>query len=481
MGTITNNTPYRESLVSERYYVTPSKPEFFEIYVNSDSGTDTKSGTGPQGNNANKAFKTLARALEEVAFVTNDDYFQIILAGDATHIMPDEFHIPATQQTKRLVAGAGLYGLTAPLHIRADPKPLLLVTAASQISVTPDAVTGQYKMVTTGGMTPNAFKGKIFTQFGIPLGVVSSNSATEIFTTVSDSSFTTIPMTLGVDALITGPGATIQNSTGAPLPAITISNNLTTVLWESCEFKALSAAAENSVYHVYQRASIYYVACEFEGVFLGYVNPGGFAAVACYFKAASYVGSLSVFNWIQPQSVIDGCFAEGVTMGNDVSGVEREGLNFNACAFKSCGPLLQLDPDGTYVLSPTRIVSFGEFSGCDIQSSTGVAIQLRGSGVLRISNTKIEGSVGDAIVCLGPILLDMKNVPAGAGNLGLGINLSEGAHLEADNAVALSGAAGDVKLGHLAASTWAAIAAAPNRRLSDSGANGDFSTAISRA
>jgi hypothetical protein len=123
-------------------------------------------------------------------------------------------------------------------------------------------------------------------------------------------------------------------------------------------------------------------------------------------------------------------------------------------------------------------------SNCEFLNSPNQTFVFDSTGVVLIENCKIDGSGNSPILSFHNIVLFLVGIPAGVGNAGIGVEVNDGTRITATGTTALHGAVGDVKIGTLATTTWAAVTAAPGNRITDLAASlitgvvtGDGSTA----
>ena len=382
-----------------------------------------------------------------------DNGCQVLDITGITEELPDNFILPSVvTNTAFLGWSPGFIGLAYGLTIHSDLHVTNIVLPSNITGVVINPNTAQQTIQTNLVFGINALQGRIVSQFGIPMGVVRSNTGTDILVTASALS--------AVDPIeISLPGATLTANAGSSSTTLAIEGGPYTLI---------------------------------EGVSLEAPQAGGFALLVetplqtliegCWVESfVSFFGMDLVeffYSYIFPSAGgNDNCFYQNLLLSGvlctDINFIAANNSNFQADQIRvqGCGPIF------CSLTSEPRAMA-GSISSCEVINSTTNAFLMNGSGAFTISGFTVDGSGASPVKANGTIRVDVSNAPVGVGNAGFGIELADGAHCNiAVTTTILAGAGGEVKIGNLAVTTYAAISAAPNHRISDSGANGDLSTA----
>lgn len=324
------------------------------------------------------------------------------------------------------------------------------VLAADNISVAFDPTTNQQIITTSGGLVPNSLQGKLVSAFGSINGVVKRNDATDIYCTGSG-------LGSGIQLDFSEPGATVEN--------VKVYRALGGVWIEGIKMQATAPGSFGlEIQQCPEQPWI--AACEI-GTFLIDDSPAPTNMFFCTIIPS--IGG-NTLNSIENCTLrLQGGFAKDVFFN---SSEPFENIDVSDCGFDNCGPIW--GSQSLSLINGHGMCIFSEFL-----NPQGAAVNIFGAGTFYLQNCTINGSTGDGIVVEGPAILQLLEVPAGAGNLGVGVRLSEGAHLASDFAsVLLTGASGNVSIGNLGILSWVAVNGSPNNRSSDFSANGDGSTVV---
>jgi hypothetical protein len=402
------------------------------------------------------AFATLGFAMQQIPLISSNTPFFIDVTGinetlDSVIFSPDIPNPIASYTYLSTYADAIDGYFIGPLCVHADLQVAQTIAAADVLSISTNVTTGLETIITSGGLTINALVGKIVRQAGSVFGVVASNTATDIVTT------SLAALSAGVDVEICDPGAQLNNF---------LTLNQESNLW----FEGLILQQEISGVAVSESsaAGTTFVACQV-GTF-EIINGESTIFSRCYIEPST---ALTDECRIDGAVQISGCVMETLTfVVGGVSG--RFGCDCSSTIFKACGPLGA--PQGGGALGPGQgIVTI---RNCSFINPTSSAVNATGFGSYQVKDTTIDGAAAAALRFDGLFKVSLEAIPAGTGNLGIGCQLVNGVNLSAVAAtVAITGGAGDVKVGNLAIQTWASVTGAANNRSSDYSATGDGSTA----
>jgi len=409
------------------------------IYYVRPAGSDSNDGLTPA-----TAFATLKYALSTrlPAFYRNGAFvFDVTTVSESMA----GYSVPAPLCDSFFAAyPGGLFGFTGSFTIHADLALFLALTGPQVLAITPDATSGQETITTPAILAPGALVGKIVTQGGFVYGVVKSNTAASIATTASG-------LAAGVPIELSDPGATLEDFNTTNVTAFTFLEGI--AFTSPGGFVGLIAGGVSSDF------AFFIGACAIEC----YSLASGAFLFQCYVRNAPG----------NAQRFYGGNFTESGCVEIGMTGTVSTGANVDLffSYFQSGDPLFN---GGNTFADIT-----GQMEQCEIKNPASSAILNRGNSSILVGTTKIEGCPSDAIFIEGPSIISAENIPAGVGNLGLGVKLLEGAQLRSNTlgSLLLTGAGGDVKIGNLAVTTWALVTAAPNNRISDFSVNGDGSTA----
>jgi hypothetical protein len=300
---------------------------------------------------------------------------------------------------------------------------------------------------TTGGLIAGALVGKQILQLGVVMGVVKRNTVSVIETTAEF-----LTATDPIDIM----------DTGATIKDLSFEGGL----------------------------GIQYTVVE--GIELD-STVGGFVGIQVYTLGIVFVASCNVGGYIQLTNADDffgiyiyTSYVHVSASGTDVLSSARafmyrslcKGIDFSFSDFsqfhrilqsslEDCGPVFNMTGEG-YINAYCAETEF--------LNPVSSAVVLNGNGLCTLEGVTINGSGDSPIKATGMIYLTTIQIPIGAGNAGIGIELLEGAHCSSSNTSIRGAGVADVKVGTLATQTWASVTAAPNFRISDSGVNGDLST-----
>lgn len=417
------------------------------------AGSNTNDGLTPA-----TAWATLVYACSQIPNTYKNGVFVIDITG-INEQLPEGFTLPFIfSDTQFLVYAPGLFGVAAAFTIHSDLSPFLVVNPADIVSITPTPTTSGDIISTSLVLVPGSLKGKIVTEFGFPFGTVIDNDATDIFTDVQGLN-AAFPIT------INDPGAILTTDGTPGTPTLSIRSNYASILIEGVDIQA--PQSNNALSVAIAVEQVIFIGNRVETFAVSDI-PGSIFMQSNYIIIAS--GGSNFCQMSSPLFFFN-CVFDQLFFSQTEATVLGEGLTFSGCAIDTCSPLgagfggfnrnEQLRINNTVFTNPTAN-----------------GINMRGVGVLELNACTFDGCGSSPVVLDGQIDARLSTLPPGIGNGGVGVELHNDAHCEAIG-VTLTGAGGDVQIGHLPATTWALVNAAPNNRITDAGVNGDGSSARS--
>lgn len=397
----------------------------------------TKYYVRPAGDNANDgltpatAWATLAYAKTHIPAFYNNGGF-VIDVTSVNETLTAAIGIPIAGPFFGSSPGS-LLGFNGAFTIHSDLVDFLTIAVVDIVSVTTHATTGQKTINTTGGLVPGQLVGKKVTQSGVLRGVVKRNTASAITTSAATLDALS-PITLSDpgatlwELSLTGGGIGLTIVEGVALKS-TLFNGLTL---EQCTSRPFVAMCDVDTW------------LENEGV--------GPHLYQSYIKASVEAGNNASFT---QDAVATRSFFKGVDFS---SGGADLSFDLNTAALESCGPACGNLSEGSV---------FARISGTEFLTPTSHAILLDSPGIVSLDSCTIDGSASAPIRVTTAAQVSLSNIPAGVGNLSLGVLLAGGARCEATSTVALTASLGNVSIGSLGARTWAAVTAAPGNRIND--------------
>lgn len=344
-------------------------------------------------------------------------------------------------------------GVAAAFTIHSDLVTFLTIAVVDIVSVIADAVTGQ-QVITTAGLTPNELIGKIVSQGGLVVGVVKSNTATQIRVTATFLSAV-------AQIVISDPGATLRELTVSGGSATGFGYITALGFPVTIEGISLKSAISYGLSIIGGDGSLAIQACEVDTIIA--VNGLGGDLWNCYVKPSDAPND-NCFGFNKAVSFWS--FFKGISIFSDNSIVGF--VDFSNCALESCGALFRIA--NTAIFGASFGSMNGKCSQVEFLTPTSNAVDILGPGDFLLNDCTINGAAASPIKASGPCQLTLRNIPAGAGNVSIGVTLAKGARCEADSTVALTASLGDVSIGGTV-STWVAVTAAPGNRINALTAN----------
>ena len=393
------------------------------------------------------AFRTLKYALEQkLPFAFQNGAFVFDITG-ITETLPPDFAIPSPICTSPVLPFAGGYlGYSGPLTIRADLTLDTTILAGNVASLAADPTT-QQQTINLSGAIAGFFLGMVVMQSGVIMGVVKRQVALAIETTASG-------LVPGVDIELRTPGATLNDVVTLNIVGIHILEGI----------ELLSSVSAGLVCGTVGQY-FFCIGCTVAAVTINSpVGGGGLIFLNCFVIAGGAFSGIIGQGIEAFRSFFTGIYFYGYPHGFDFVAF--------GCGFESCEPI---GSNSTFVF-PTN--GYADIENCEFKAPLTYAIDAWGAGSMSLYGNVVNNAGAGAYRFRGPLTIDAINLPAGVGNAGFGVELLDGAQFGGSvAAIAVTGAGGDVKIGNLAVTTWAAVLAAANNRITDSGANGDGSSA----
>jgi len=427
------------------------------------------------GSNANDgltpatAWATLAFAVTQIPTIFANAAYVIDITG-IIEVLPLRFQIPEYIANVGLTFNPnGIDFVTAPLGIHADLTLLTTIPPANILSVTIDPVTLHRIVLTNLVFAPNVFDGKII---GIPVpgvtkqGVSLDNTVDTIFVNSLIS-----PASIAANGLtISDYGATLTTSPASTTPTITIQDALSGFSIEGVRILAPQTNLSSSISFSQVFDNCIVNCCEVE-CFSMDNTPAGilFSKVWLHVSTSGRTASRYSNRFTFLQSA-----AQGVSIEPSFALSRHPGMHscfLQLGAFKNCSPLCRSSN------VPNLLVMSTNISQSLVTGGVSGGIALNGGGVALLQNVRINGSTFGSAVSADGLIRIVAFTLAGTLNGFFGVELIDGAHFRGDAATTVTGTLGDVKIGTLPATTWVAVGLSPNTRISDTGANGDCSTA----
>ena len=394
------------------------------------------------------AFRTLKYALEQkLPFAFQNGAFVFDITG-ITETLPPDFAIPSPICTSPALPFVGGYlGFAGPLTIRADLTLDTTILAGNVASLAANPTT-QQQTINLSGAIAGFFLGMVVMQSGVIMGIVKRQVALAIETTA-------VALVPWVDIELRTPGATLND--------VVILNIVGILILEGIELlSSVSAGLVCGTVGQY----FYCHGCTVAAATLNSpVGGGGLIFLNCFVIASGAFSGIIGQGIEAFRSFFTGIYFYGYPHG-------FEFVAFG-CGFESCEPI---GSNSTFVF-PTN--GYADIENCEFKAPLTYAIDAWGAGSMSLYSNVVNNAGAGAYRFRGPLTIDAINLPAGVGNAGVGVELLDGAQFTGSAvAIAVTGAGGDVKIGNIAAPvTWAAVLASPNNRITDSGPNGDGSSA----
>ena len=372
MGTINPGGLVNPSAVVDRYYVGLGTPYGYNLYINSSTGSDYNAGTS-----ASAPYRTIAYAMGQIPYFSNDDTFLIHLLGAASHIVPDGFVLPSMLNPEGIVVKPLADGFRnlAPLTFRATPTLVLAVPAINIISQAADPVSGLRPIVTNLALVPSAYAGLWVADSLGTMASVRTNDGTTLF--VANSVPLVGPLSVYARSAVIVPANPFSSQ-----PTIDIRGGSAPILFQGVR-----------------------IAAPLGGGSLGASGLGPILLEACDLKGTLQVGAsgsaLSANGYIQAQACnfenlrlragvwgVSGCYVKGGTV---LLAAPKMTATASHSIFEDMVSPLFSDGSG---VGP----SFMQLEQVEILNSAGNAVAIVGRPMVSISSVKITGAGGQNIV-----------------------------------------------------------------------------------
>jgi hypothetical protein len=416
-------------------------------------------------------YRTFQRAIRDVPpFILPGNQINVDVTNLGLEVFPPGYQLPQIQSSSLVYTWydnpVGPFVWTGTLNIRAIPQPVASIPLAdtllpaSSYTVTTDPDTFLGTIVLSGparaSWGADALQGKML----IPVGGQSGVQA-YVTCVISTSDTASIAVTnfageITGDLQIVEPSATFQGSEIPPGSTFTGQT-----FWQGGSFQAIgaNAIAFQGIKFTNTDPNRWAAALAISGSDLPIIElcdvDGGLCLIRNQLNAAIYNSVIRSAGkaFVAESSVIitEGALFLDVLQWYIVTG----GGYFEASIFDGC-PSFGTSPNITGYGGVGNIGT--ELLSCLFTNATGpeAAIWAKGAGGWSIEDTKVEDTVtGDAILVEGPgapVILDHVN---GTGNAGVGVHVNDGGSVRViDDATAITGAGGDMKVGSLVPRTW---------------------------
>lgn len=443
------------TIVSERLILSKFQPvqvETFNLYVDSDTGQDESPGNGTQ----ELPYRTIPRALTNVASSSLRECSIINLSGAAPHKIPTGYIFPAIfSSDKPGFSGTGFFTQQGPLTIRATPIPI--------ITVQPGDITGQtfspgsslVTVATSLVLVPNALQKKaVRTLFG-SFGRVISNTANTI--TLSFFGAVVAPLEIFDE------GATIEpEAPGSFMPTLCF-RGLGAVVLQGLVVKEDGGIPGSSL-DASQGQTIIADACSFESVSLGLgffeTGAGLFSGNGCLIDAVQvasgkFLCSTSYFNF-NFESGLPGPLSSFVasqcyfdTPLNFTVDQFSKLVSYSYCELLNCTVNASDADNAVYQIGGRLLIKECLFSNnakdWSIVADLGASVRV---------DTVVLNNNNRAVRIDGGSYAELLNV-TGAGNLA-GAQVNNGAQAKVNALTSILGGP-ELVVGSLPATTWAAF------------------------
>lgn len=419
------------TLITERVLIqkfAPTPPDVFNVYVNSDTGSDQGQDRGP----LSAPYKTIPEALSQLSNLAQQEVLIMHLAGVAPHVLPDGYTLPvlgnADPVRRDPLQPFGFVQL-APLTLRADPT-LLLDLSGNITAQAFDPISGLVTVSVSVVLVPGAFAGKWALDGAGKQCVIKDNTAGAL--------------TLCLFGGVTNPLKVYQNNTIiAPAVPLSASPTLTMrgpglVALQGVDIQKTAGGAV----HVDNGASVLMQA----------VNPerltvGGNGPAYVTFEA----GNCPLINPTLGALSLSRSFFHSLAISN----TGNCALTFTESMF------FKFDPIGLDNALTLQGVPFLKVFSCDMDAANADAVHMQG-GEVQLSQVKIAGSAG-AAVRVEQNTFGFVTSCGGLGNAGAGLRCDGGAQIRVNPATNLNvGGAAELVVGSLPSQTWAAFHAIKN-------------------
>lgn len=398
------------------------------IYVRT-TGSDT---TG-DGESVGTAFRTIAKALTTIPYVIWGERYIIDctdlgqeLSSDPLQFPPFFSPDPAIYDASPAVAG---FNNRAPLTIQATPTLVETITAVQITGHTQDSVAKIQTLQTSKTFTADEHKGRFLRDSTGRIAPIASNTTSDI-EYVDDSTLTGPVEVLEQSAEIRNSGTT---------NAVETRTLAAKVQWNG--IKLTTASASSWRYGLFADCPVVgmgFTACFLDGMFLLNGAPSSFSGTVWKKRCMATGHAFNMFN----------CFVydAAVAMRNSGSGSSDAAFWFEV-VFDGCST----------VGGSTGIEYMNRFSvsldKAIIRDSSGDGFYMSPGFLGRVRRTRIQDCAGNGVLAQGTkrgTLLDV----SGTGNTGLGLKLSDGAQVNEQGTVDVTGTGGDYQVGAASVGTW---------------------------
>lgn len=370
--------------------------------------------------------------------------------------VPDGFVWPTFQSSDQLLSdpdNTDFGSSQAPLTVFATPSVVETIASGDITSDTAQTKTALRKLVTTKTWVVDAYKGKLLLDANGLVGVVTSNTVTDLFTTS--------PFPLVAPIRIADPDGIFRQTAGSVSSPIDLRGSSAAIRFAGVrviQSEAPDSAVGVTVHHC---PSLVFQGCVLDGY--DSVNCPNQTLSACVLTAGKQANLVGVATQLSQ------CLCLGSKILNQGGTFFPLSLNYADSVFDAC--------DGVGV-SPDVQLSSGWLSilRCEVKNGTATGIFFEGLGAcevvdchvhnnashglwflrgeVRVQNCLVENNSGDGLrgefdATIFAALASTTGI-SGTGNTGVGVRALRGTHIieRLANVLSVTGTGGDVKCGN---------------------------------
>lgn len=409
----------------------------------------TGSDTTGNGRSTSTAYRTIARALNDVPNVIRGIRYII----DCTDLGTEEITEPLVFPPLYCTDGT-IFDFTpaipgfirrSPLTLQAAPTVIDTITAGELSGQTIDPVSTLRTLNTTKNLVLDVYRGKqVRDANGITAAIASNTAGPNSDIKIARGASLTAPIE------IIEPSCEIRNTNAATGNGVDLRAVNAHVQFNGIKFS--TANPSSFVYGIFLstvQQRIGFDLCAIDGIFMtagvGGVTAPLLISTSITKRVASSGLGCSMFS----------CFVDSSQVDFRHSGSVTDTMFWFECIFDSCDEI-----GGGTGIEITNEVNLS-LDRSEITNGTSDGIFCPPGGRMRIRRTNIIDCVGDGVTVNGSPLVQIDNVQ-GSGNGGLGVSVQNGAQVQRLGGAAVTGVGGDYKVGGNAATAgggvgWAAF------------------------
>lgn len=302
-----------------------------------------------------------------------------------------------------------------PTEMYADPELVLSITITGFVE---DSITGLQTVQVSDTLVPDAHVGQFLNTGIAQLGVIHSNTTSEIICSTDWLS-------------TTGPTGIYKQSC-----VITSTGSLNIDFLNKTTLNGIYFKSTSGSFYFSPHSNLNAVQCRFERTTIQAEGSPIFTSSGCYFDDFLTIEGMA--------HAMNACTFKDVTWTTHGSGGHGKNTLTN-CILDGCT---------AYGASNFESAMDIEINNCLIDNGTSHGIQKSSPFQAKVVNSTIQNCAGSAIyVSCGGGVVNVQNV-SGAGNTGYGLILANGAQADAISSPTVSGTLGQVKVGDSAVSLW---------------------------